>query len=324
MLGLIVGTKTGLVGLVVDELLDTFLASLVVMAVGRFLGADQVILGIVVGHLPHAANGILGGFERHGVLLQQNVGDIGYTRFQLRKRQGLVDETPFGSFPAVNVFAGQRVVHGVAEGGEFGRYLGGATAGQDAPVDLAQSEFGLIGGKGEVAGEKRPVTAAEAPAVHHGDGRFLIPAQTAPPAIAFALRLSCALQTAGLGLAEVFLEIHARGPGRPLTGQNQNTDIGPKLEFVQNFHHAPVERGAHGVAFLRAIEADPSDAGFNGKGDGIFFGMLCCHDGVLLAVRAAHQGERAARGRPASNTVSLTGPVGRSAIEMKCLSSLPA
>eukprot|EP01035_Chromulina_nebulosa_P007019 gene7019-9459_t len=44
----VIGAKTGLEGLVVDELLDPFLAPFIVVAVGGFLRADQIILGIVI------------------------------------------------------------------------------------------------------------------------------------------------------------------------------------------------------------------------------------------------------------------------------------
>ena len=56
-------------------------------------------------------------------------------------------------------------------------------------------------------------SAAEAEAVDHGDGRLLVPPQATPPAIGLALRLAGAAETLRLGVAEVFLQVHARRPG---------------------------------------------------------------------------------------------------------------
>jgi hypothetical protein len=43
---LIIGTKAGLVRFVINELLDTFLAAIIIIAVGGFLRADQEIFSI--------------------------------------------------------------------------------------------------------------------------------------------------------------------------------------------------------------------------------------------------------------------------------------
>jgi hypothetical protein len=44
--------------------------------VQRFLRADQVILGVVIGHFGHAAHRPLGGAQGMAVLLDQRVGDF--------------------------------------------------------------------------------------------------------------------------------------------------------------------------------------------------------------------------------------------------------
>lgn len=44
----------------VDELPDAFLAAIVVERIGRLLGVDQIVLGVVVGHLAHAADDLAG------------------------------------------------------------------------------------------------------------------------------------------------------------------------------------------------------------------------------------------------------------------------
>src|SRR5256885_11319473 len=67
----VVGSETWLVGLVVEELAHAFLAAFVVEAVGGFLGTHQVVLGVVVAHVAHAADGVLGGrSEEHTSELQ--------------------------------------------------------------------------------------------------------------------------------------------------------------------------------------------------------------------------------------------------------------
>src|SRR3569832_1351315 len=153
----VVGAEARLERLVVDELLDTFLAAFIVVAVGGFLRADQIILGIVVAHHRAAAHGVLGRFERHGNLLEQDVGDLGHARLQRVERQRLVAQAPFGGGLAVDILAHHRMVHRLAEREQFDRDLGCAAAGQDAPVDLAESELGLLRGERQVAGEQRPV-----------------------------------------------------------------------------------------------------------------------------------------------------------------------
>ena len=63
--------------------------------------------------------------------------------------------------------------------------------GQDAPVDLAQSELGVVRGDREIAGDERCERAAEAPAVHHRDRRLEGSGRRPRPCDAqLALRLS--------------------------------------------------------------------------------------------------------------------------------------
>src|SRR3989442_491461 len=112
----VVGSETWLVGLVVEELAHAFLAAFVVEAVGGFLGTHQVVLGVVVAHVAHAADGVLGGLQGAGVLLQQGLGHFGDAGLQAIGRQRLVDQAPLGGRAAVDVLAQHGVVHGTAEG----------------------------------------------------------------------------------------------------------------------------------------------------------------------------------------------------------------
>ncbi len=166
------------------------------------------------------------------------------------------------------------MIHGVAEAGKFRRHLGRAAAGQDAPIDFAKTELRLFRREGEVAGEERAIAAAKAPAVDHRDGGLLIPAQAAPPAIAFPLCIACALQTLGFGFPEIFLKVHTRAPRRAFAGQDEDADIGAKLQIIKHAHHLAIEARRHAIALVRAVEADPGDAVLHREGDGFDFGLL--------------------------------------------------
>src|SRR5690606_38616014 len=190
-LRLVESAEARLEGLVVEELLGGFLAGFpAAEVVERFLRADQVVLGVVVGHLANATDGPLGGAQRMAVLLLEHVGDFLDARLELVGRQRLVDHALFGGLLARQVLAHHRVVHRVAEAHELGRDLGGTAAGQDRPVDLGEAELRVVRAEREVTGEQRAVGAAEAPAVDHADRRLLVPPQPLPPAISLALRLA--------------------------------------------------------------------------------------------------------------------------------------
>ena len=118
----------------------------------------------------------------------------------------------------------------------------------------------LFGRDGEITGVQRAVAAAEAPAVHHRDGRLLVPAQFAPPGIGFGLRLARALESLRCRLAEIFLQIHAGGPGAALAGQHQHAHIIAELELLERLQHGAIERRVHRIALVRPVEFQPGDA----------------------------------------------------------------
>src|SRR2546421_2493930 len=163
---------------------------------------------------------------------------------------------------------------------ELASHLGGAAARQDAPVDLRQAEARIRGAKGEVAGEQRAIGATEAPAVDHRDGDLLVPAQPRPPRIRLALRMAHAFQALRLGIAEIFLEVHAGRPGCTLAGEHQHAQVVAKFEVIDDAQHLPVELRAHAVALLRAIELHPGDSLADADGNGIGFSPLA-HESSL-------------------------------------------
>src|SRR5256885_11110536 len=105
-----------------------------------------------------------------------------------------------------------------------------------------------------------PYTTLFRSAVDYGNGRLLEPAQAAPPAIALALGLACSGQTGGLGLAEVFLQVHAGRPGRAFACKHDHAHVVTELQVVEHTHHLAVELGAHGVALFGAVEIHPRPA----------------------------------------------------------------
>src|SRR5690606_20893607 len=110
-LGLVEGAEARLEGLLVEELTGRLLARFpAAEVVERFLRADQVVLGVVVGHLHHAADGPLGGAQRVGVLLLELVGDLLHPRLEPVGRDALGDEALLGGLLAGQVLAHHRVV----------------------------------------------------------------------------------------------------------------------------------------------------------------------------------------------------------------------
>src|SRR4051794_18495941 len=72
----IVRAQPRLVALLVDKLPNPFLPPIsLVVEVRRFLHADEIILGLVIGHRADTAHRVLGEFERDRVLLEQQLGD---------------------------------------------------------------------------------------------------------------------------------------------------------------------------------------------------------------------------------------------------------
>src|SRR6478736_6495630 len=238
-LALVERAEAGLVGLLVEELLGRFLAcGDAAELVERLLRADQVFLGVVVRHLAHAADGPFGGAQRVAVLLLEHVGDLLDAVAQLVGGERFVDHALLGRLLAGQVLAHHRVVHRVAEAHQLGRDLGGAAAGEDRPVDLAEAELRVVRAEREVAGEQRAVGAAEAPAVDHRHGRLLVPAQAFPPRVGLALRLAGGADAVGFGHAEVLEQVHPGRPGGAFAGEDEDLDVVAELELVQHLEHA--------------------------------------------------------------------------------------
>src|SRR4051812_23093848 len=83
LLAHIIRPQTRLVAFVVNELLDAVLAAFVIETVGGLLGANQVVLRIVVGHLLDAANGIFRRLEGDRVFLEELVAHLRDPGFKL-------------------------------------------------------------------------------------------------------------------------------------------------------------------------------------------------------------------------------------------------
>src|SRR5205807_4240738 len=80
-----------------------------------------------------------------------------------------------------------------------------------------------------------------------------------------------AFQPLRLGIAEIFLEVHAGRPGSALAGEHQHAHVVTKLELIDDAQHLSVELRAHAVALLRAIELHPGNSVLDVDGNGIGF-----------------------------------------------------
>ncbi|MPN64311.1 hypothetical protein SDC9_212082 [bioreactor metagenome] len=65
-----------------------------------------------------------------------------------------------------------------------------------------------------------------------------------------------------VGLAEVFLQIHAGGPRIAGAGQHQDHGLLVEFQRLQHVDHFAIERRAHRVALFRAVQRDPGNAFF--------------------------------------------------------------
>ena len=88
----VIGAEAWLVALVVDELPDAFLAAFIVLAVGRFLRADEDVFGVVISHLANPAHRVLSCFERNPVLALQHLRNRKDPRLEAIGRERLIDE----------------------------------------------------------------------------------------------------------------------------------------------------------------------------------------------------------------------------------------
>src|SRR5207248_296314 len=78
-----VRAESGLVALVVEKLLHAAVPPVrFIVPVERFLGADEVVLRAVIGHLAHAPHRVLGGLERLPILHQQLFRHLGHPLLQ--------------------------------------------------------------------------------------------------------------------------------------------------------------------------------------------------------------------------------------------------
>src|SRR5215208_1866281 len=73
----LVGSETGPVALVIEELRHALVAPLLGIEEARLVDlGEQVILGVVPRHVEHAAIGVLGGLEHGRVFLHQHHGEL--------------------------------------------------------------------------------------------------------------------------------------------------------------------------------------------------------------------------------------------------------
>ncbi|CAI8042673.1 hypothetical protein GBAR_LOCUS23658, partial [Geodia barretti] len=158
------------------------------------------------------------------------------------------------------------MVQTVAQAHHVGDHPAHETAGQDAPVDFGQPEERVLGGNGEVTGHQRSEGAAEAKAVHHGDGG-LGEGEELPPAplLAAPARLP-AKRLILVALAEILLEILTGAPATTGAGNDHDLGFRVPLAFRHRVIHVEVELRTHGVRFsgrLRMTQVMPSSFSTN-------------------------------------------------------------
>jgi len=186
------------------------------------------------------------------------------------------------AFFAVEGLAGHDVVQRVALSHGICHGLGDVAAGNDAPVDFRQTELGVVRRDGEVAGGERGEGTAEYPAIDHGDGRLGVEAQLdLLPGRCLFTDAHLEGVTLVIGLAEVLLQIHACRPGSTAPGQDHHLAARIEFQGMQRGVHLPIERGAHAVFLVGAIEVHEGDVVAEFDVDGIAPGGCGIgHDGL--------------------------------------------
>jgi hypothetical protein len=183
-------------------------------------------------------------------------------RLVLQPRLGIgeVDEPDLLGLLAVEGIAGERVVHAVAEVQGLSDVPRHDAAGQDAPVHLGEAEYRLVGRDREIAGADLGEAAAEAVAVDHGDGRLREGRQLLPaPLIGGAAGLA-AQHRIGIAAAEIELDVLAGAERLARPGEHDDLGLRIDRQLFERIVHIEVELRAHGVALVRSVHDQPSDA----------------------------------------------------------------
>ncbi|MNH13820.1 hypothetical protein D3C79_734020 [compost metagenome] len=243
----------------------------------------QVVFVLLPGQFAAALEAMFGSAQYHRVLLQQVLRQRhgGFT--QLRQRYAFIDQAHLGGFLPAKGLTGHDVVQRLTMPDGVGHGFADQVAWRNAPVDFRQAEGRLVGTDGQVARYQRAEATAEAPAVDHGDGRLGVHAQQLPlPLRGFTADFFLKDFGAGVDLAEVFLQVHACSPRLTGPGQHQHAGVSVLLQGFQHVDHFPVQGGAHGIAFFRAIEGHPGDARFQFDLHGGPAAFIFAHGSALL------------------------------------------
>src|SRR5690606_1749525 len=103
--------------------------------------------------------------------------------------------------------------------------------------------------------------AAEAPTVHHRDGRLGVVHQRPPlPGAGRTVGAHAFDVGDAVGYAEEVLEVHTGREGFAHTGEHDDTAAVIDLEHVEDRVRLLGKRSAHGVRLCRAVELHPGDA----------------------------------------------------------------
>ena len=189
----------------------------------------------------HVADRLLGGAQHRRAFLHQPFGEIGDRVLELFRRHREIDHADAGGLLAVERIAEAGVIERVARQHRVGHRLGHQRTGQDAPVHLGQRERRVLGGDGEVAGQKLHERAADAVAMHHGDGRLVVLIEPLPAPSVGGRGGLLAFAGVLLQLAEELLEILAGAEVAALAAHHDDLDVLIDLEPGERVVHVVVQ-----------------------------------------------------------------------------------
>jgi len=235
----------------------------------------EVVRRLRLVHEAHGAQRFLGIAQDGRALLHQLLGELDGLILQLGLGIRKVDEPDFLRLLAVKGVAGERVIHTVAEIQSLRDVPRHDAPGQNAPVHFGEAEQRLVRRDREIAGTDLGETAAEAVAVDHGDGRLREGREPLPaPLIGSVASLRPGRRRVIVG-AEIEFDVLPGTEGFAGTGEHEDLGLRIDRELGQRLVHVEVELRAHGIALVRPVHDQPSDAVLLLDQDRLVF--LCCH-----------------------------------------------
>ena len=223
-----------------------------------FLG--KIIVGLRNIHRAHMPDRLLGGAQHCGTFLHQLFRKLNRGRFELVRRNGIIDHADARGLLAVKGLPQARVIKCMARKHRVGDGLRDERARQNPPVHLRQAEGRILRSNRKVAGEQLHESSAHTITVHHGDGRLIVAIEPFPPPPIGGTGRLLAFARILFQLAKEFLQILSGAEISALAGDHHHLGIIVNFQARKSSIHVVMQLGRHGIALLRSIERRPCNS----------------------------------------------------------------